>query len=90
MGRAFGLVLLLVSLYLGARVYGEGLDSLLGRVTAPIQGTSRDAPLASGLSDAAGMADAVPTDRERRVWITEQVREQVNADLARGARRHGD
>ena len=89
MGRAFGLVLLLVSLYLGARIYAEGLDSLLGRVTAPIQGPSRDTPLATGLTGAAGLAEDVPTDRERRVWVTDVVREKVQADIDRGAARRG-
>lgn len=88
MGKAFGLIVMLLALYLGMRVYTEGIDAMLGRVTAPIEGTSREAPLATGLTGAAGMADSVPTDRERRVWVTDVVREKVTADLERGARRH--
>lgn len=90
MGKAFGLVVMLLALYIGMQIYTEGIDSLLGRVTSPIEGTSREAPLATGLTAAAGMADAVPTDRERRVWVTDVVRDKVTADIARGARRHSD
>ena len=88
MGKAFGLVMLLVALYIGMQIYTGNIDSLMRRATAPIEGTRREAPLASGLTGAAGMADAVPTDRERRVWVTDVVREKVGADMARGARRY--
>jgi hypothetical protein len=84
MGRAFGLVLMLVALYIGMQIYTGNIESL----TAPIRGTQRETPLATGLTDAAGMADSVPTDRERRVWVTDVVRERVTADMARGARRY--
>ena len=88
MGKAFGLIVMLLSLYIGMRVYTEGIDSLLGRVTAPIEGTSRETPLASGLTGAAGMADTLPTDRSRRGRVTDVVRDRVTADLERGARRY--
>ena len=90
MGRAFGFVLVLAALYIGMQIYTGSVDSLLTRATAPIGGTSRDTPLATGLTGAAGMADTVPTDRERRVWVTDVVREKVSADIARGARRHAE
>ncbi len=90
MGKAFGLVMMLVALYLGMQIYTGGIQSLTRRATAPIQGSDRETPLATGLTGAAGMADAVPTDRERRVWVTDVVRERVGADMARGARRYGD
>ncbi len=90
MGRAFGFVVVLLALYIGMQIYTGSIESLLTRVTSPVEGTSRDVPLASGLTGAAGMADAVPTDRERRVWVTDVVREKVTADIARGARRYAD
>jgi hypothetical protein len=90
MGRAFGFIVVLVALYIGMQIYTDGIDSLLTRVTSPVAGTTRETPLASGLTGAAGLADTVPTDRERRVWVTDVVREKVSADIARGARRHAE
>jgi hypothetical protein len=90
MGKAFGLVLMLVALYIGMQIYAGNIESLTRRATAPIQGTQRETPLATGLTGAAGMADSVPTDRERRVWVTDVVRERVTADMTRGARRYTD
>jgi hypothetical protein len=90
MGKAFGLVLMLAALYIGMQIYTGNIESLTRRATAPIQGTERDTPLATGLTGAAGMADSVPTDRERRVWVTDVVRDKVTADMARGAARYDD
>lgn len=89
MGRAFGFVALLAALYLGMQIYAEGIDSLLTRVAAPIEGTGRETPLATGLTGAAGLSDTLPTDRTRRVPVTDAVREKVTADIARGAERQG-
>lgn len=89
MGRAFGFIAVLAALYIGMQIYAEGIDSLVTRVTSPIQGTPREAPLATGLTGAAGLADTMPTDRTRRVQVTDVVREKVAADIARGAARHG-
>ena len=88
MGKAVGLLLMLAALYIGMQIYMGNLESLTRSAAAPIQGTDRETPLATGLTDAAGMADGGPTDRERRVWVTDVVRERVTADMARGARRY--
>jgi len=87
MGKAFGLVLLLISLYIGMTIYTKGIEHTLGGAFAPIQPMSqRETPLATGLSPAAGLADE-PSQSSRPVVITDAVRNQVSADLAAGARR---
>jgi hypothetical protein len=88
--KAFGLVLMLVSLYIGMTIYQEGLESAFGGALAPIQPLDqRDEPLASELAPSAQFDAAGPSDRERRVWVTDAVREQVSGDLQSGARRRG-
>ncbi len=87
MGRAFGLVMLLVSLYIGMTVYSKGIENAFGGAFAPIQPMSqRDAPLATGLTPAAGLADA-PSDGDRPVKLTDAVRSRLSADLSAGTRR---
>ena len=90
MARTFGLVLMLVALYVGMTIYTRGVEHLFGGAFAPIQPMSqREAPLATHLTPAAQLSDE-PADRERRVWITDAVREQVNADIQAGSRRRGN
>ena len=87
MGRAFGLVLLLISLYIGMSIYTKGIEHTLGSAFAPIQPISqREEPLAAGLTPAAGLADE-PSSPDRPVKITDAVRNRVTADLAAGAAR---
>jgi len=87
MARAFGLVLLLISLYIGMEIYTKGIEHTLGGAFAPIQPMSqRETPLATGLTPAAGLADE-PASPDRPVKITDAVRNRVSADLAAGAGR---
>ena len=93
MGKAFGLVMILIALYIGMTIYTKGaeqtLDSLHSAL-APIQPMSqREEPLATGLSPAAGLADAPSGGENRPVTITDRVRNQVSADMALGASRRG-
>ena len=89
MSKAFGLVLLLISLYIGMTIYTKGIEHTLGGAFAPIQPMSqRETPLATGLTPAAGLADE-PSSPDRPVKITDAVRERVSADLASGASRRG-
>ena len=89
MGKGFGLVLIVIALYVVMTLYSEGIQNAFGGALAPIQpAATRDAPLATSLTPAAQLEDA-PTERERRVWITDAVREQVNSDLRAGAERRG-
>ena len=89
MGRLFGLVLMLISLYIGMTVYTKGIEHAFGGVLAPIQPVqSRDTPFATDLTPAAGLADA-PAEPVRPVRVTDAVRSQVSSDLEAGAGRRG-
>src|SRR2546427_4573669 len=89
MGRMFGLVLLLITLYTGISIYTKGVEQTLGTAFAPIQPMSqRETPLATGLSPAAGLTDE-PSAPDRPVKITDRVRNQVSADLSLGASPRG-
>ena len=90
MGKAFGLVMMLIALYVGMTVYTKGFDQAYSQVFAPIQPMAqRDTPLATGLTPAAGLADAPSGGENRRVKLTDAVRNQVSADMALSASRHG-
>lgn len=88
MGKLFGLVLMLIALYIGMTIYTKGLDHVVGGAFDPIEPSGRETPLATHLTPGAQMADA-PTERKRRTWITDSVRERVTEDLEQGARRRG-
>ena len=88
MSKAFGLIVMLLALYVGMTIYSEGIEQAYGGIFAPISSSERDSSLAAGLTPLAGMADA-PTEARRPVKITDAVRERVSADLAAGAERRG-
>jgi hypothetical protein len=89
MGRLFGLVMMLVALYVAATLYTRGVQETFGSATDPIRpGGARDGSAAVQLTPAAQLADP-PADRERRVWVTDAVRDQVRSDLDQGAQRRG-
>jgi len=89
MGKAFGLVLMLISLYIGMEIYTKGIEHTLGSAFAPIEPMAqREQPLATGLTPAAGLADE-PSGSSRPVKLTDRVRNQVTSDMALGARRRG-
>ena len=86
MGRLFGLVSILVAMYIGTQIYTKGLDSMLGSALDPIESSERDSsPLGGHLT---GGDVTMPTERKRGP-ITEKVRDRVTADLERGAKRRG-
>jgi hypothetical protein len=89
MGRLFGIVLVLGAIYVGMTIYAEGLENAFGGAFAPIEPIDQgEEPLATHLTPAAQMADA-PTERRRRVPVTQAVRERVNSHMETGARRRG-
>jgi hypothetical protein len=88
MTKAFGLIAMLIALYIGMTIYSEGIENAYGGIFAPIESSDRDAAMTTGLTPAAGMADA-PSSGVRRVKVTDAVRERVSADLEEGARRRG-
>lgn len=86
MGKMFGIVSLLIAMYIGMQIYSRGIESVLNRVTAPIESTERDSsPFATNLT---GGDVTMPTER-RRGPVTQQVKDKVTADLAYGAKRRG-
>ena len=87
--RENGPLSLLIALYVGMTVYTEGLENAFGGAFAPLEPVDgRDEPLATELTPAAQMADA-PSERRRRVPVTQAVRERVNSHMETGARRRG-
>ena len=88
MGKAFGLIVMLLALYIGMTIYSKGIDQAYGGLFAPIESSERDSSLATGLTPLAGTA-AAPTEARRRAKVTDAVRERVSADLAAGAERRG-
>ncbi len=88
MGKAFGLVLMLIALWVGLQIYLKGAEDALGGIFAPVESVrGDDSPGAIGLTPAAQSAD-VPVARPRRVPITERVREAVTEDIERGFERN--
>ncbi len=89
MAKAFGLVLMLIALYVGMTIYTKGIDRFVGNAFEPIQpAESRDAAPATHLTAGAQLA-APPTERTRRVRLTDSVRDRVEDDIEQGARRRG-
>ncbi len=88
MGKAFGLVLMLIALWVGLEIYLKGTQGALGGIFAPVESVrGDDGPGAIGLAPAAQSAD-IPVERARRVPITERVREAVTEDIERGFERN--
>jgi hypothetical protein len=88
MAKAFGLIMMLIALYIGMTIYSEGIEQAYGGIFAPIASSDGGSPMATHLTPAAGMADA-PTEPRPRKRITEAVRDRVTSDLQEGARRRG-
>ncbi len=86
MGRIFGLVSILVAMYLGMQIYTKGIDGLLDSVWDPIESSERDSSSFGG--HLTGGDVTMPTERKRGP-ITQKVRDKVTADLQRGAERRG-
>ncbi len=84
MGRIFGLVSILVAMYIGMQIYTKGIDSMLGSTLDPIEPSERDSSSFGG--HLTGGDVTMPTERKRGP-ITQKVRDKVTADLQRGAER---
>ena len=90
MGKAFGLIAMLIALYVGMKIYTEGMDHALGGVFAPVQPMSqRETPIATHLTPGAELADPPSEPRRPRERITDAVRKRVESDLEEGTRRRG-
>ncbi len=89
MAKAFGLVLMLIALYIGMTIYTQGIDQFVGNAFEPIEpAASREDAPATHLTGGAQLATP-PTERTRRVRLTDAVRDRVGADIEQGKRRRG-
>ena len=88
MAKAFGLIMILIAIYIGMTIYTEGIENAYGGIFAPIASSDGGSPMATHLTPAAGMADA-PMEPRPRKRVTEAVRDRVTADLEEGMRRRG-
>jgi hypothetical protein len=97
MGRIFGWILIVATLYVGMRIYTEGVESTFGSLFEPITPISQsETPDATGLTPAAQEAyePSSPAPHrqakgQRHVTRTEAVRHRVTSSLEQGARRRG-
>ena len=91
MGKGFGLILMMIAMYVGMTIYAEGMDRAFGGIFAPLQSArSSDAPVGRHLTPLAQTGDDAATRPAQRVRITDAVRNRVTADLERAARRRGE
>ncbi len=90
MGKAIGLIAMLIALYIGMTIYTEGIDRTLDGFLSPIQSrNNRETPVATHLTPGAQLVDPPSPPRDPRVRVTDAVRERVTVDLHEGARRRG-
>jgi hypothetical protein len=89
MARAFGLVLMLIAMYIGMTIYTQGIEQVFGGIFAPLQPDTEPTSRASAIADTIKMnaRDETPPARVR-VPITEQVRDRVTQHIQRGAARN--
>jgi len=86
MGRLFGLVSILIAMYLGMQIYTQGIGSMSSSALDPIESSERDSSSFGG--QLTGSDVSMPTERKRGP-ITQRVRDKVTADLQHGADRRG-
>jgi hypothetical protein len=90
MSKMFGLILLLISMYLGMSIYTKGIEQTLDSAFAPIESSNhRENSPATHLTPGAQLAEEPSAPTRSRVLVTEQVRQRVTADLDHGASRRG-
>jgi hypothetical protein len=89
MGKIFGLVAMLVALYVAMTLYTKGIEGAFGGAFAPSEAVdNRTAPAARHVIPGDRASESA-SESERRVPITDAVRERVTSDLRAGARRRG-
>ena len=84
MGKLFGLVSILVAMYVGMQIYTKGIEGMLGGATDPIESSERDSSSLAGhlIGDDVTMPTARASGADAR-----DVRDSVKADVRRGAKR---
>jgi hypothetical protein len=86
MGKLFGLICILIAMYIGMQIYTGAASNMLDSAMAPIESSERDSS-AFGQNLTGGDV-TMPTER-RRGPVTQKVRDKVTADLQSGAARRG-
>ncbi len=90
MGKAFGLILMVISLYVGITLYTEGMDQAFGGIFASLEpANEREARMGTEITRFSDADAPSAGHRPRRGSITNRVRNRVTADLQEGARRRG-
>lgn len=86
MSRLFGLVLILVAMYIGMQIYTDSSEGMLSGALGQIESSERDSsPFGGRLT---GSDVATPTE-QKRGSIIQRIRDEVTADLQNGAERRG-
>jgi hypothetical protein len=86
LARIFGLLLIVLGIYLGLTVYEQGVDGALGGLFA--RGRASEAPAASPVADDAAPAESRRAGSPSPGAITQRVRQRVTEAVQQGARRH--
>ena len=86
MGRGFGLILMLLALYVGLQIWTQGAERAFGLASdASEAGEAPTAPLSSHLTPLAQSADVPPTPiRKRRVPLTQAIKERADSHIRKG------
>jgi hypothetical protein len=88
MGKMFGILLVILAIWVGLTVYDKGVDRAFGGLFA---GSKKEAPhrvATTRVEPDASVSDE-PEERARPAPITERVRERVTGSMEQGARRAG-
>ena len=90
MSKAFGLVLMLVALYVGMTLHAEGMEKAFGGILAPIEPMERNSSAATSLTAGAQSAESTNSGAARpRGRVTDVVRDRVSGHMQNGAERRG-
>lgn len=84
MGRLFGIALVLATLWLGMRLWTQGLSALYAPAEPPAEEL---AEVEHAEEQPSGSTRRQPGPRRERVPITEYVRDRATRDVQRGAER---
>jgi hypothetical protein len=83
--KAFGIILMLVAMYVGMTLYSDGIEQAFGGIFAPIDGQEiAGTALMEPDPYAASAGDLAPV----KAPITQRVRERVQGHIDRGAARN--
>ena len=82
MVKAFGLITMLIALYIGMSLYTKGMDQTYEAAFGPAEHESYQDTQVTSRADR-----TEPSSPNRRVMITDRVRQRVTSVIQEGARR---